>query len=459
MAVHEIVKGLDIPLAGAPVQAIQGSVLPTRVGVVADDFPGMKPAMRVAEGDTVKRGQVLFEDRRTPGVQHTAPGAGRVVAINRGAKRALQSVVIALSETERRGEPETSEVVSFESYTGAPVSDLSRPQIVALLVESGQWAGLRTRPFSKVPAPDSTPHAIFVTAIDTNPHAPLPDVVIEQRRDDFARGLDVVVRLTPGTTYLCADLHSDVARGVHAPVQLEHFTGPHPAGDAGVHVHRLDPVSRQKTVWTLGYQDVIAMGSLFATGELDISRVISISGPAVAEPRLVVTRLGASIEDLAGAEGNGAEVRLIAGSVLSGKKANGDVFGYLGRYDRQLSVLAEGRERVFLGWLTPGWNAFSSLPIYLSRLFKSRRFPLTTTTHGSPRAMVPIGTYERVMPMDVLPTFLLRALVVGDVEEAEKLGALELDEEDLALCSFVCPGKVEYGPLLRKNLEMIEKEG
>jgi Na+-transporting NADH:ubiquinone oxidoreductase subunit A len=459
MALHEIEKGLDIPLAGAPIQAIAGTALPTRVGVVADDFPGMKPAMRVAEGDTVQRGQVLFEDRKTPGVLHTAPGAGRVVAINRGAKRALQSVVIALSETEQRGEPEASEVVSFQSYTGAAVADLSRQQVVALLVESGQWAALRTRPFSKVPGPDTTPHAVFVTAMDTNPHAPLPDVVIEQRREDFALGLEVVAKLTDGTTYLCADLHSDVARGVEAPVALEHFTGPHPAGNAGLHVHQLDPVGRKKTVWTVGYQDVIAIGSLFATGELDISRVIAISGPAVEEPRLVVTRLGASIEDLAGDEGTGAEVRLISGSVLSGKKANGDVFGYLGRYDRQVSVLAEGRERVFLGWLTPGWNAFSSLPIYLSRLFGSKRFPLTTTTNGSPRAMVPIGAYERVMPMDVLPTFLLRALVVGDVEEAEKLGALELDEEDLALCSFVCPGKVDYGPLLRKNLEMIEKEG
>jgi Na+-transporting NADH:ubiquinone oxidoreductase subunit A len=382
-----------------------------------------------------------------------------VVAVNRGAKRVLQSVVIALSESEQRGEPEASEVVDFASYTGVVASELTREQVVALLVESGQWAALRTRPFSKVPTPDGTPHSIFITAMDTNPHAPLPDVVIEQRRDDFARGVDVVSKLSDGATYLCADLHSDVARGVEADVQLEHFTGPHPAGNAGLHVHTLDPVGRNKTVWTVGYQDVIAIGSLFATGELDISRVISISGPAVAEPRLVVTRLGASIEDLAGAEGSGSEVRLISGSVLSGKKANGDVFGYLGRYDRQISVLSEGRERIFMGWLTPGWNAFSSLPIYLSRLFRNKRFTLTTTTNGSPRAMVPIGAYERVMPMDVLPTFLLRALVVGDVEEAEKLGALELEEEDLALCSFVCPGKYEYGPLLRKNLEIIEKEG
>jgi len=164
------------------------------------------------------------------------------------------------------------------------------------------------------------------------------------------------------------------------------------------------------------------------------------------------------VDELAGADGEG-EVRRIAGSVLSGKKAMGEVYGFLGRFDRQISVLTEGRERVFIGWLTPGWNTFSSVPIYLSRLLRGKKFPFTTTTNGSPRAMVPIGMYERVMPMDILPTFLLRALVVGDIEQAEKLGALELDEEDLALCTFVCPGKGEYGRLLRMNLDMIEKEG
>ena len=459
MALHEIHKGLDVPISGAPIQAIRELALPTRVAVVADDFPGMKPRMCVEEGQTVKRGQVLFEDRRSVGVLHTAPGAGRVAGIYRGARRVLQSVVIALSEGEQRGEPAESEIVRFERYTGSPPAEATRQQIVDLLVESGQWTAFRTRPFSQVPVPDTAPEAIFVTAIDTNPLAPLPDVVIERRREDFVRGLAIVAKLTEGTTYLCVGAHSEVDRGVPQVIAVERFSGPHPAGNAGLHIHLLEPVSRHKTVWTVGYQDVIAIGHLFATGRLDVERVISIAGPAVADPRLVRTRLGASVEDLAGGERKGSEVRLIAGSVLSGKTANGDVWGHLGRYDNQISVLREGRERVFLGWLTPGWNAFSALPIYLSRFFPSRRFPMSTTTNGSPRAMVPIGTYERVMPMDILPTFLLRALVVGDVEEAEKLGALELDEEDVALCSFVCPGKTDYGPLLRRNLAIIEKEG
>jgi Na+-transporting NADH:ubiquinone oxidoreductase subunit A len=418
----------------------------------------MKPSMKVVEGETVKRGQVLFEDRKCPGVLHTAPGAGRIIGIHRGAKRALQSVVIDLSEAERAGTVGDSEEVVFEPNSG-PIADLDQQRIVDLLVESGQWTAFRTRPYSKVPSPQSTPHSIFVTAIDTNPHAPLPDVVIGLRPEDFARGLEIVAKLTDGTTYLCTSDHSDFGGNVPASVSVERFRGPHPAGNAGTHIHLLDPVSRAKTVWSIGYQDVIAIGSLFATGRLDLERIIAIAGPAVADPRLVRTRLGASIEDLAGNEGGEDEVRRISGSVLSGKAAMGDAFGYLGRFDLQISVLREGRERVFMGWLTPGLNAFSTIPLYLSKWLPKKRFAFTTTTNGSPRAMVPLGMYERVMPLDILPTFLLRALIVGDVEQAEKLGVLELHEEDLALCSFVCPGKHNYGPFLRQNLEMIEKEG
>jgi Na+-transporting NADH:ubiquinone oxidoreductase subunit A len=468
MQVHVIKKGLDLPLSGAPVNAIHGQILPARVAVVADDFPGLKPGMKVEEGEVVRRGQVLFEDRKSPGVVHTAPGAGRIERINRGARRALQSVVIELSEAEKAGRDDPSERVEFSTYTGRAVAELTRQQVVDLLVESGQWTALRTRPYSKVPSPDSTPHSLFVTAIDTNPHAPVPDVVIDRRRqgamstrrEDFQRGLEIVAKLTAGKTYLCVHADQDAALGAPASVQVERFRGPHPAGNAGLHIHLLDPVHREKTVWQIGYQDVIAIGHLFATGELDVERVVSIAGPMAEDPRLVRTRLGASVQELAGNQDGDEEVRLIAGSALSGKTANGDIFGFLGRYHLQVSVLREGRDRVFMGWLTPGLDAFSNAPIYLSSLFgKNKKFALDTSTNGSHRAMVPIGAYERVMPMDIEPTFLLRALIVGDVEAAEKLGALELDEEDLVLCGFVCPGKMDYGLLLRKNLDIIEKEG
>lgn len=472
MALHKIEKGLDLPISGKPLQVIRGKSHCTRVAVMADDFPGMKPRMHVEEGAPVKRGQVLFEDRKQPGVLHTAPGAGRILAIHRGAKRALQAVVIDLSEGERNGAPGDDEFAAFESYNGAAPDSLSRDQIRALLVESGLWTALRARPFSKVPSPEGSAHALFITATDTNPLAPLPEVVLADRLDDFRLGTTLVAKLIDGPTYLCVGEHSELGNDAPDGVRVERFAGPHPSGTVGLHIHTLRPVSREKSVWHLGYQDVAAIGQLFRSGRLDVSRVISIAGPNLEDPRLERSRIGACVSEAvssdiaqasaAGSEGNGTpakEMRAISGSVLSGKRTHGEIFDFLGRYEHQISLLEEDREHVFMGWLTPGADAHSHTGIYLSKIFSPERFRFTTNTNGSVRAMVPIGQYEKVMPMDILPTFLLRALMVGDVERAESLGALELDEEDLALCTYVCPGKVNYGPLLRQNLEIIQKEG
>jgi Na+-transporting NADH:ubiquinone oxidoreductase subunit A len=471
MALHKIEKGLDLPIPGKPLQVIRGSSACTQVAVMADDFPGMKARIHVEEGDSVTRGQVLFEDRKKPGVLHTAPGAGRIIGIHRGEKRAIQSIVIDLSDGERRGEPGPDEFASFTGYTGAPPESLARDQIRDLLVESGLWTAIRERPFSKVPAPDGTPDALFITATDTSPHAPIPEVVLEGRMEDFILGAGIIAKLLDGPTYLCVGEHSEIGDDAPASVRVERFAGPHPSGTVGLHIHRLRPVNRHRSVWHIGYQDVAAVGKLFSTGRLDVSRVISIAGPKVENPRLERTRVGARVSeivarDIANAEGASdnadsvnVEMRTISGSVLEGKRTHGEAFDFMGRYDRQISLLEEDRENVFLGWLSPGFDLFSITRIYLSKIIKPERFRFTTSTNGSPRAMVPIGLYEKVMPMDIMPTFLLRALIVGDIERAEELGALELDEEDLALCTYVCPGKTNYGPILRKNLETIEKEG
>ena len=462
MALHKIEKGLDLPIPGKPLQVIRGTSPCTRVAVVADDFPGMKPRMHVEEGQTVKRGQLLFEDRKMPGVLHTAPAAGRVLGVNRGEKRALQTIVIELSEGERSGAPSDDEYARFESFTGADPSSLSRDQIRGLLTESGLWTAIRARPFSKVPSPESSAEALFITATDTNPLAPLPEVVLADQMDDFKLGTSIVAKLVDGPTYLCVGEHSEIGDDAPAGVSVERFAGPHPSGTVGLHIHTLRPVSRQKTVWHLGYQDVAAIGRLFKSGKLDVSRVISIAGPNVEEPRLERSRIGACISEAVAsdlARTGEKEIRTISGSVLSGKRTDGEIFDYLGRYERQISLLEEDREHVFLGWLSPGANLFSLAGIYWSKIFTPDRYRFTTSTNGSVRAMVPIGQYEKIMPMDLMPTFLLRALMVGDVERAENLGLLELDEEDLALCTYVCPGKVNYGPLLRQNLEIIEKEG
>lgn len=460
MAVHTIKKGLDLPIAGEPIQEIDAAPPPNSVALLARDYRFMKPRMHIAPGDRVKRGQLLFEDRKTDGVLFTSPGAGTVAAVNRGERRAFQSIVIELSEAEREGRPGDDDFQTFTSFTGGDAARLSGEQVRELLVESGQWTALRTRPFGKVPGPAETCSAIFVTATDTSPLTADPDVVLAGRRDDFDRGLAALTKLTDGAVYLCCRPGSPLAGGETNGVRVEYFQGKHPAGLAGTHIHMLDPVHRDKTVWSVGYQDVAAIGVLLATGRLDVGRVVALGGPVVKRPRLLSTRLGAATVSLVEGELESGVNRVVSGSVLHGHRAAGIVFGYLGRYANQVSCLAEGNRREFLGWLRPGFDRFSVSRAFGSALRgRTARYDFTTTTHGGHRAMVPIGLFEKVMPLDIMPTFLLRSLLMDDLERAEALGCLELDEEDLALCSFVSPGKEDYGPALRRNLLEIWKEG
>ena len=292
MAVHTMKKGLDLPISGEPVQQIEAAPPVSRVALLAHEYQFMKPRMHVAVGDQVVRGQLLFEDRKTEGVRFTAPGAGTVVAVNRGERRAFQSLVIELTGGEREGRPGDGDLQSFSSFSGEAVSGLDGQQVRDLLVESGQWTALRTRPFSKVPSPAESCHSIFVTAMDTSPLAADPEVVLADRLDDFNRGLEALTKLTDGSVYLCCRPGSSFDGGGVAGVEVEHFAGKHPAGLAGTHIHTLDPVHREKSVWFIGCQDVAAVGSLFATGRLAVDRVVALGGPVVQRPRLLATRLG-----------------------------------------------------------------------------------------------------------------------------------------------------------------------
>lgn len=439
-------KGLDLPITGTPEQTISEGRSVTEVALMGPDYVGMKPTMAVQEGDRVKKGQVLFTDKKTEGVQYTAPAAGVVKAINRGERRVFLSIVIGLDGDEEE---------TFKSYTPDQLTSLSADEVQENLVNSGLWTALRTRPYSRVPELGSRPQAIFVTAMDTNPLAANPELFINEQADAFKQGLQVLKNLTEGKLYVCK------APGAGIPVagveSTEEFAGPHPAGLAGTHIHFLHPAGTGRTVWTIGYQDVIAVGHLFTTGKLFTDRVIALAGPQVNKPRLIRTRVGASLTELTAGELADGENRVISGSVFGGRTADND-HNFLGRYHSQISVLREGRERTLLHYLRAGTDRFSVMPVYLSKLL-SKTFTFTTSTNGSERAMVPVGSYERVMPLDILPTQLLRALIVEDMDNAISLGALELDEEDLALCSFVCPGKYEYGPILRKNLTRIQAEG
>ncbi len=448
-----IKKGLDIPIMGQPEQVIGKANAVKSVAILGMDYVGMKPTMMVNEGDKVKLGQVLFEDKKNPGVVFTSPGSGVVKNINRGEKRVLQSVVIELDGSEQE---------SFAKFKETELAKLDAEKVKASLIKSGLWTTLRTRPYGKIPTIDSKPKSIFVTAIDTRPLAADPAVIIKDRSKDFANGLTVLSRLSEGKTYVCKAKGAEIAVGDNSPAVVAEFSGPHPAGLPSTHIHFLDPVNVDKFVWYIDYQAVLAIGALFTTGKLNVERVVSLAGPTVKKPRLVRTRVGANTDDLiAGELLSDVESRVVSGSVLHGHQAK-DWAAFLGCYHLQVSALQEGRAREFFGWIVPGKDKYSALDVYIkSRQDRkaNRKFPFTTNRNGSNRAIVPVGIYETVMPMDILPTPLLKSMIVGDTDQAQLLGCLELDEEDVSLFTFVDPGKHDFGPVLRANLTKIEKEG
>ncbi|MBS9425415.1 Na(+)-translocating NADH-quinone reductase subunit A [Photorhabdus caribbeanensis] len=445
----KIKKGLDLPIAGAPAQVIEDGPTIRHVALLGEEYVGMRPSMLVKEGEHVKKGQILFEDKKNPGVVFTSPACGQIVAINRGEQRILQSIVIEITGDEQ---------VDFDRYDRSQLSQLSREQVEKNLIDSGLWTALRTRPYSRSPAPGSSPKAIFVTAMDTQPLAANPQVIIATEEEAFVDGLNVLTKLTEGKVHVCHSAGSLPNVGNNAQITYNQFSGPHPAGLVGTHIHFIEPVSATKTVWHLGYQDVIAIGKLFTTGTLHTDRVIALAGPQVEKPRLIRTRLGADLLELTQEQLKEGENRIISGSVLCGTQSD-EVHRYLGRFHTLVSVLREGREKELFGWIMPGADKFSITRTTIGHFLKNKRFAFSTAMNGGERSMVPIGNYERVMPLDIMATHLLRDLLVGDTDSAQALGCLELDEEDLALCTYVCPGKYEYGPVLREVLTKIEQEG
>lgn len=450
MDLIKIKQGLDVPIAGAPEQSISGGVPPKKVALVGYDYVGMKPTMAVKVGDHVKLGQLLFTDKKMEGVKFTAPASGTVTALNRGAKRVFESIVIECDEKE--------EEITFDSFTESQLETLDPEKIKTDLIDSGLWTALRARPFGKVANPAGPPHSIFVTAMDTNPLAPSVEKILDGQEDHFKNGLKVISKLTAGKLFLCKAPGTSIPTADLQSLSVVEFAGPHPAGNAGTHIHFLDPVHREKIVWHIDAQEVAAVGKFFTTGKIPVERIIALAGPSVKNPRLIKTRIGACLQSITPGELNDGDIRVISGSVLSGRTAAGPL-AFLGRHHQQVCALEEVQKRVFFGWLSPGLNRFSSKRILLSSLFPKKKFNFNTDTGGGKRSVFPIGTYEKVMPMDFEITYLLRALMAKDLEEAENLGCLELCEEDLALCSFVSPAKIEYGPVLRQNLTTLEKEG
>lgn len=440
-------KGLTVPLKGGPEQIVYPAPDVTQVGISALDYPGLKVRLRVKEGDRVKRGQPLLSDKVHPEVHLVSPAGGRVAAIHRGPRRILEGLAV---------EVDGDDGIEFEiPRNGEPDPDTIR----SLLLQSGLWPAIRMRPFEMVADPDVPPQALFVTAMDTQPHAPRISALLEGNEADFSSGLRLLSRLTGGPVFLCRGVDTKTFVGDRTGDVTEViFHGPHPAGNVGTHIHFLSPVCRGRRVWHVGCQDVMAIGKFFRTGYLPVERIVSLAGPGVRQPRLLRTRLGVSLPELTRKELIDEDVRLISGSVLTGFTVT-HARRFLGRYHQQVSALREGGRRRLLGWLYPGFSLFSSRGVVASHFMPHRDLDLNTDLHGGRRAIIPTGVLESVCPLDILPTPLMRALMVDDLEDAEKLGMLELAEEDMALFSFVSASKLDYAEALRRNLDTIRKEG
>lgn len=449
MPVTRVRKGLDVPLDGAleSTDVVDGPRI-QHVALLPPDTVGLKIRLLIREGDRVKCGTPVYVDRREERVIYTSPAAGEVVSINRGERRKVLSVVIKVDAEEEH-----------ESFTTLDPQSASGDQIRELLGKSGLWPCLRQRPFDKVAQYDDKPHAVFITAMDTHPLAPPVETILAGQEDHFKLGAQTVAKLTDGKTYCCsAEGKKSTAFDIPG-VEHHEFAGPHPAGNAGVHINALDPVGANRVAWHIGYQDVIAIGELVKSGKVPAGRIVGLVGPGAKKTQLVRTRRGASTQELLADNVAVDSVRAVSGSALSGTIANpGTPEGYLGRYDNQLTVLEEASPRELLGWAGPGTSKYSLTNTFLGK-FMRKSFRFNTDTNGSLRAIVPIGVYEEVMPMSIQPTFLIKALCSNDIESAEQLGALELAEEDLALCEFVCPSKISITEMLRDMLTRIEKEG
>lgn len=449
MATFSIRKGKDIRLAGAAKKEIVSLALPGRVGVQPIDFRGIKPRLVVKEGDAVKVGSPIFTDKTEESVRVVSPVSGRIATIVRGEKRALLSIII---ESDNKQDKEVFDIVSSSN-----ISNLSKDDIVKNLLNGGLWPVIRQRPFSKVANPKHSPKSIFVRGMSTDPLAPDVDFLLDGKKSEFQAGLDILSKLTKGGLHLCLHEKSKAPALVDAKnVTIHRFNGSHPTGNVGTHIHYIDPIKKGDIVWYVEAVDVARIGELFLKGTYPAERIIAITGEGAKNKIYVKTIEGAPVS-LISQGSTLAGMRCISGSILSGKNVGAE--GFVGFYDRQITILPEGGKREFLGWMDPGFKKYTFSHTFMSSFFPQKEASLTTDENGSHRAIVLNHVYDSLNTLDVLTYFLLKAILIGDIEEAEKLGILECDAEDFALCTFACPSKVDVAAIIKEGLDVVEQEG
>lgn len=449
MGSFSIHKGRDIHLKGAAKKEIVTIPLPKCVAVQPPDFPGLSPRLHVKVDDHVKVGTTIFSDKGVPDIQVASPASGKVVAINRGDKRVLLSIVI---ETDGRQEAE-----SHPKFPREEIRALSKAEITDVLLKGHLWPVLRQRPFSKVADPHLKPKSIFVHAMNTEPLAGDVDFILQGREAEFQAGLDVLKGLIDGNVHLCfARGATSKALTQAANVQKHTFSGPHPAGNVSTHIHYVDPINKGDLVWYVEAQDALRIGSLFLNGVYPAERIVAVTGEGAAGHQVYAkTIVGAPLSSLLGGT-TLQQVRCLSGSVLSGKDVGSG--GHLRFYDSQVTVIPEGGKRELLGWLLPGARKYTFSRTFLSAFLPQREVSLDSDEHGSHRTIVLNDIYDSLVSLDIMTYFLIKAVLAGNIEEMEALGILECDEEDFALCTFACPSKTNVGGIIGQGLALIEKE-
>ncbi|MEA2106219.1 MAG: Na(+)-translocating NADH-quinone reductase subunit A [Bacteroidota bacterium] len=446
--VIKIKKGLDIKLVGTAEKILKKAEQADTYAVKPTDFQGIRPKLLVKIGDRVKAGTPLFFDKFQPEVQFTSPVSGEVIEINRGERRIILEVVV-------KADPE----IEFESFDVPDTKSLTREEIIAVLQQSGLWPAIRQRPYSIIAQANDIPKAIFISAFDSAPLAPDMDYIAKEYGNEFQQGIDILSKLTDGKIHLSlnadyppADTYTKV-KGV----EFYYFKGPHPAGNVGVQINKIDPINKGEVMWYTYPQEIIMIGRLFNKGIYDASKIIALTGSEVIHPKYYKIISGACIANLV--KDNVTEdkpLRYISGDVLTGSKIYSQ--GYVGYYDNMITVIPEGDYYEMFGWAKPGFNKFSVSRAVLSWLIPGRKFKLDTNLHGGPRAYVMTGEYEKVFPMDIYPVQLIKAIMIEDIDLMEKLGIYEVDEEDFALCEYVCTSKTEVQSIIREGLDLMRKE-
>ncbi len=432
-------KGLNLPISGNPSLDVDFSTSINSIAILGTDFVGLKPTMMVDEGDTVLSGQKLFENKKNPGTYITAPLSGVIKSINRGDKRRFLSLII---ETD-----DSLDLLNFD------LNDYSSP--IDFLVDSGALAYFRTRPYNRMPIPSELPSAIFINACDTNPLSIDPHELIKFDQDLFNQGLKFIQSINGDIKTFCSYQNNDFDKSVEG-VSYNQFKGPHPAGLVGTHIHFLYPVGQNRSVWTISWQEVISLGYLLHNNNLRSDKNVTIGGPNTYDPKILKVKHGSNLSELtAGKIFDNS--RVISGSVLNGHSGE-NVMNYLGAFDNQVSVLPDESNDILFNWAMPGSTLHSNLPAFISSWIKPIKFTFNVSMNGGNRAIVPVSSYQEIMPLNILMIQLLKSLVTLDIELGEKLGVLELAPEDLALASYVCPSKYDYQSILDSNLEKMYEE-